>query len=269
MGSIKYSYLLGLCWSSLLAAAQPVDSLWLPVYEKASLRYFALDPLQQLLTVGTDDEVIQYTPNGQELFRYHNTVLGDLATVDAADPFNILLFFPEQQTVVLLDRTLSDRAQLDLRTTPVQNATAAARSYDNNLWVYDDFAGRLFKLSSRGEVLFTSNDLRLSEGLQHGATHILWQGNQLLLNFPERGVAVFSLQGRLLEWWALPGITDCFLDQGQFFFRQANQYAVFLPQQQVRESLSWACTQPAFYRQQLDRRYLLDEQGLLRVQTRR
>ncbi|MEL7222873.1 MAG: hypothetical protein AAGJ93_16240, partial [Bacteroidota bacterium] len=177
------------------------------VFVKSNISYFSLDPLHQLLAIEKDGALVKYDRSGQMLFKYHNTVLGEIGSIDAADPFNILLFFPAQQTIALLDRTLGDQGELDLRTTIVQNATAAARSPDNNIWVYDDYAGRLYRLSPRGEVLFTSNDFRLSEQLYQGATHIWRNGNKLLLNFPERGVAVLTLFGKLEEWWPLKDIT--------------------------------------------------------------
>jgi hypothetical protein len=238
------------------------------VFMKQDIRFFSLDPLQQLLAVDQEGALIKYDRGGKELFRYHNTILGDIGAIDAADPFNILLFFPEQQTIALLDRTLGDQGELDLRTTIVQNATAALRSHDNNIWVYDDYAGRLYMLSPRGKLLFTSNDFRLSDKLYGGATHIWRNGNRLLLNFPERGVAVLTLFGQLEEWWPLEGITDGFLLEDQFYFRQNGEYQRFLPAQQLVQKIAWPKEEaPVLYRRQLRYQYLLNKEGVLKVSS--
>ena len=164
------------------------DSLWQEAYTVMKVERFAVDPLQQLLAVDENGVLVQYNSQGQALFRYHNTTLGEDFTIDATDPFNILLFYEDQQTVILLDRTLSVRASLDLRDTEILYATAVARSHDNNLWVYDELAGRLYKLSARGDLLFTSNDFRLSENLSVGPSQIVRWEDRIVLNFPDRGL---------------------------------------------------------------------------------
>ncbi|WP_367392285.1 hypothetical protein [Lewinella sp. LCG006] len=261
-----------LLWLSflLVGKAQPADSLWQITFQKDSIVTFAVDPLQQLLAVDHQGVLTQYSPQGKALFQFHNTTLGEDFTIDATDPFNILLFYQEQQTIVLLDRTLSERATLDLRDTPVQYATAVARSHDNNLWVYDEWAGRLYRLSARGELLFTSNDFRLSEDLTDGPTQILRWGDRLALNFPQRGIALFSILGQLEAWWEITEVEDCFFQQQQLYFRQNGDYYRYFPQQQVTQILEWPepTKQPTFYREQLDRRYLLFADGTLVVESR-
>ena len=259
-----------LLWLSFLVIGktQPADSLWQITFQKDSIVTFAVDPLQQLLAVDHQGVLTQYSPQGKALFQFHNTTLGEDFTIDATDPFNILLFYQEQQTIVLLDRTLSERAILDLRDTPVQYATAVARSHDNNLWVYDELAGRLYRLSARGELLFTSNDFRLGENLIEGPTQMLRWGDRLVLIFPQRGIALFSVLGQLEEWWNITEVEDCFFQQQLFYFRQKSEYYRYFPQQQVQQALEWPDpdNKPALFREQIDRRYLLLADGTLIVE---
>ncbi len=208
--------LLFLCTPPLLVAQ---DSSWVEILQlEGQFRFFETDRLAQLYLVSERDELIKYTTDGKEQFRYHNTTLGQLASVDVADPFSPTLFYPDQQTVLQLDRTLGDRGVLDLRTTEVQNATAIARSHDNNLWVYDDYAGLLMKLSSRGEILLTSDDLRLTENLAEPAEQIVRWGERVLVYFPTRGVAVFSAFGQLQGWWQLSDCSFLHVREDQLFF---------------------------------------------------
>jgi hypothetical protein len=252
----------------VIGKAQSTDSLSHIIFQQDSIANFSVDPLQQLLTVDHKGVLTQYSPQGKALFQFHNTTLGEDFTIDATDPFNILLFYKEQQTIVLLDRTLSERATLDLRDTPVQYATAVARSHDNNLWVYDELAGRLYRLSARGEILFTSNDFRLSENLIEGPTLLLRWGDRLALNFPKRGMALFSILGQLEEWWEITEVEDCFFQQQLFYFRQNGHYYRYFPQQQVQQVLEWpdANNKPVLFREQVDRRYLLFADGRLVVE---
>lgn len=256
------------CLPIKVDAQVATDSLRQIIFQKDSIVNFAIDPLQQLLTVDYKGVLTQYSPQGKALFQYYNTTLGEDFTLDATDPFNILLFYQEQQTIVLLDRTLSERATLDLRDTPVQYATAVARSHDNNLWVYDELAGRLYRLNARGGVLFTSNDFRLSENLTEGPTQLLRWGDQLALNFPQRGIALFSILGQLEEWWNITEVEDCFFQKKLFYFRRSGNYYRYFHQQQLQQVLEWpdSANKPVLFRAQVDRRYLLFAEGKLIVE---
>lgn len=248
---------------------RPDDTLRQTVYQQDSIMYYAVDPLQQLLAVDLKGTLTQYNVQGKALFQYHNTTLGEDFTIDATDPFNILLFYQEQQTIVLLDRTLSERATLDLRDTPVQYATAVARSHDNNLWIYDELAGRLYRLNARGEVLFTSNDLRLSARLTTGPTHIFRWQDRIALNFPQKGIAIFSILGQLEEWWDLPEVEDGFFFEQQFYFRRSGDYFRYFPRQRITQPLQWpeGEEKPMLYRQLVNYQYLLFTDGRLVVEV--
>lgn len=246
------------------------DSLWQETFTVPGVEHFAVDPLQQLLTVDTDGVMVQYNPQGQALFRYHNTTLGEDFTIDATDPFNILLFYLDQQTVILLDRTLSVRASLDLRNTDILYATAVARSHDNNLWVYDELAGRLYKLSARGDLLFTSNDFRLSENLSVGPSQIVRWGDRIVLNFPDRGLALFSVLGQLQEWWPILQVEDLFFQSKTLYYRQSGSYYRKQILQDLVEVIAWPeGEQPQTFLRQLTRRYLLQPDGVLRVEVQK
>lgn len=256
----------GLLLSSLSIACQ-VDSTWKSQLILEDVARFAVDPLQQILTVGDDGVLVLHNPQGQALFRYHNTTLGEDFTIDATDPFNILLFYEDQQTVILLDRTLSERASLDLRDTEILYATAVARSHDNNLWVYDELAGRLYRLSARGDILFTSNDFRLSENLSIGPTSIIRQGDRVVLNFPDRGLALFSALGQLLEWWPIRDATHLFFHRDQLYYQQAGEDFKYHPRQGVIQQIAWPqALKPTAFFFQLNRRYLLSADHRLHIQ---
>jgi hypothetical protein len=268
-GNLQSTLFLAMLWLSLytpVLQAQPADSLGQPRQTITGVAHFAVDPLQQLLVVDSTGLLRLYDANGIPRFQYHNTTGGELTQIDASDPFNVLLFFPEQQRIVLLDRTLSDRAALDLRTTGVIYATAVGRSHDNNIWVYDEPAGKLLLLDERGDIVRTSNDLRLSEGISQGATHLLRQGQEVWLYFPERALAVFDNLGQLREWWDVPLLDDCFAYQSQLYYRHDGRYFLYSPRQQ-RSTPAFAGQQPtpALFRRQLNRWYILHADGTLQV----
>jgi len=248
--------------------AQTADTTYREVYQlRGPFHFLEVDPLGNAYVLDAKGDLLQVLPDGRVVFNYHNTVLGEPTQLDATDPFNLMLFFAEQQTVVLLDRTLSERSQLDLRTTQIQNASAVAHSHDNQLWVYDDYAGRLYKLDQQGGIRLASDDLRLAEDLTSSADRILRYQDRMLLHFPDRGICTFTFYGRLDEWWPITGVNDWQLIGVKLLLRQDSTYRYYLP-----AAASWQALDPALRKQRYtqlrllpERRYFLRPDGSLRL----
>jgi hypothetical protein len=71
---------------------------------------------------GVDDfEAIYYGVNsafikkkGEKIQQFYDVQLGDLTEVDLINPLNILLFYKDTQTVVLLDNRLNEKQRISL-----------------------------------------------------------------------------------------------------------------------------------------------------------
>ncbi len=200
---------------SLPAPAEPV--LWT---RPGHFRSLATDELGQLYAISSNYELIKYKREGEELFRYNNSTLGELSQVDAANPFGLLLFYGPMQQVVVLDRTLNLWATLDLRQPGLVNVAVAGLSRNNQVWVYDDWHYRLKLLDAQATEVLTSDDLRLSLGITAPPDELLVEGNQVLLVFRERGVAAFTNLGQFVGWLPIPaGAYALHWQQDQLFFR--------------------------------------------------
>lgn len=167
-----------------------------PAEEAETIVEIALDQLGQLYTVNQKNEVIQYRADGTEGFRYNNNTLGRLKLVDPTNPFAILLYYPDFQTIVLLDRTLNEQSRIVLSELDLIDIELVAMGNDNYIWLYDAVDIQLKKLSETGTMSFQSD--RLNQLLQQipQPTQLLALNNQLLLNDPESGILVFDQYGR-------------------------------------------------------------------------
>ena len=72
------------------------------------------DKLQNVFVVSKKGEVIKYNPKGEQLALFNEFSLGMPGHIDATNPFQILLFYPDLSTVVLLNNTLNKIAEFDL-----------------------------------------------------------------------------------------------------------------------------------------------------------
>lgn len=181
--------------------------------------YFTTDKLKRIYAVNAANELIQFDSNGKELFRYNNNTLGELAYIDTSNPFNLLLFYPEFQTIITLDRTLNPIAELNLLTTEVGDAAAVALSNDNQLWVYDVASLQLKKLNAKGEVLLSSGDLSLGLPSPPKPQQIVASADRVYLNDPTLGLIIFNNFGQYLQMVPIRGITYFQVFEQQLIYR--------------------------------------------------
>ncbi|MBX2873623.1 MAG: hypothetical protein KTR30_16025 [Saprospiraceae bacterium] len=181
--------------------------------------YFTTDKLKRIYAVNAANELIQFDSNGKELFRYNNNTLGELTYIDTSNPFNLLLFYPEFQTIITLDRTLNPIAELNLLTTEVGDPTAVALSNDNQLWIYDAASLQLKKLNAKGEVLLSSGDLSLGLPSPPEPEQIVASADRVYLNDPAKGLIIFNNFGQYLQMVPIRGITYFQVLEQQLIYR--------------------------------------------------
>jgi hypothetical protein len=101
---------------------------------------------------GVDDfEAIYYGINdafikqkGGNIQQFYDVQLGDLTEVDLINPLNILLFYKDTQTVVLLDNRLNEKQRISLnKLSPSRFFEHARLAGERRLWLHDIDQNRL------------------------------------------------------------------------------------------------------------------------------
>lgn len=188
---------------------------------------FTTDKLQNIYLLNTKNEIVKYTPTGQEQFRYPNTTLGEPTYLDATNPFNLLLYFPDYQQIVTLDRTLNLAAELNLLQLGLFQVNALGMAGDGNIWVYDEVNFRLKKIRKDGSVVLQSADLSLELRQGIRPNFLLERGQQVYLNDPEMGVLVFDVFGRYSKTLPLKGLTSFQVIGDKLIFMENDQLQSF------------------------------------------
>lgn len=216
------------CWS-ILANGQTIDSTQLDLQHRIpiSTSLFTTDRLTNVYTVTESNEIIKYNPQGQEQFRFNNNTLGELAYIDATDPFNLLLFYPDYRTVFLLDRTLNKNGEFNLFDLDVIDVPAVGISNDNNLWIYDDVKFNIKKINRNGDVLIESNNLNLVLGKSIAPNFIIERNNTLFVNAPETGILLFDLFGNYIKTIDIKNLRQFQVLGDQLIYQQDGQLLVF------------------------------------------
>ncbi len=202
---------MGILLPGILATAHAQgDSSWvqkwaIPVED---VRFFNTDRLLQSYLVTNTQDLIKYTADGVEQFRYNNRRLGSLARVDVSNAFNLLLYYPDYQTAITLDRTMNKTGEWNLPALGFLNVALVATSSDNQLWLYDTADQRLKKIGADGQVLIQSDNLLQVLGYPLQAACLLDRGNLIYLSDPVHGIMVFDALGQYHTTIPLTGVSD-------------------------------------------------------------
>jgi hypothetical protein len=128
----------------------------------------AMDNLGNLYIISSTGQIKKFNVSGDSLAVYNQVKnFGKLYSIDVTNPLKILLFYKDFSTVVILDRFLANMSSVNLRKVNILQPGAIGLSYDNNIWVFDEYDNRLKKIDEGGNKMMESADLRtfFSEGL--------------------------------------------------------------------------------------------------------
>jgi len=210
-------------------AAQDTLALHQRTELKGKFRFFTTDPIQNLYGVTDREELIKFDPRGNEQFRYNNFTLGRLGHVDATNPFSLLLYYPDFQAIVLLDRTLNQVGEINLLDLNLPEAKAIALDADNFIWVYDPVRFRLRKLDTQGATLLESENLALSLPQPPEVDLLVAKDNRIFLRDTRQGVFVMNNFGQLTQALSMEG--------NKPYFQVSNGKVLFFADGKLRQIL--------------------------------
>lgn len=193
---MKPFFTIALLFLTTLAVAQKDSSFVLLRSYAGDIVNVALDNLDNLYVVSSTGQVKKFNNQGDSVAVFNGVRnYGKLHRVDVTNPLKPLLFYKDFSTVVILDRLLSSRSSLDLRRHNVLQPTAIALSYDNNLWVFDQFDNKLKKLDEGGNLLLQTTDFRQLFSQTLSPQQIIDDNGLLYLADSTLGVFVFDNLG--------------------------------------------------------------------------
>ncbi len=206
---------------SLNAQVDSIQEVYAQILGKA--HFYTTDRLCNIYLIDNNYEMVKYTPDGKETYRYNNNRLDRPSFIDATDPFNILVFYPDYQTIILLDRTMTHTATLNFSDFDFFNVNAVAFSSDNKLWVYDELNFRLKKIDRNGKLIQESDDLGLLLDADFKPNFIVEREQKVFVNDPEVGILVFDAFGQYVKRLDFKGLTDFQVSRNLLIFRDENE----------------------------------------------
>jgi hypothetical protein len=163
-----------------------------------------VDELGNIYVVRNDNTLLRYNENGDSTGFYRSVLNGEISFVDATNPLRVLVYYPGYFKIVLLDRMLSQKNELDLRKINIANATAIASSADGNIWVYDRFNARLKKIDDQLNEIKQSNDLRQEIQTVPSPLFMTERNWKVYLSDAVKGIFVFDRYANYLNALPIP-----------------------------------------------------------------
>jgi hypothetical protein len=170
---------------------------------------FAADNFDNIYLLNSSDQIKKIDGNGDSVAVFNNVRrYGKVAQIDVSNPLRVLLYYKDFSTVVILDRLLSIRTTIDFRKQDIFQVQAVCLSYDNQIWLYDEFEHKLKKIDENGKLLFATTDFRQLFGEAFSFTSISDQDGFLYLYDKNKGVYVFDYYGALKNIFSLTGYNN-------------------------------------------------------------
>ena len=107
-------------------------------------------------------KIDKYTSQGKKIATYSNNQLGDIENIDVSNPLKNLILHKNQNTLVILDNTLSSKYNNTLNLTEANLYNTSAYTYsgiDNGIWFYDQELFQLIKIDISMNRIYESGNL--------------------------------------------------------------------------------------------------------------
>lgn len=185
-------------FTSCIANAQTDTSFKLIGSIKGDIIDFTVDNLDNIYILNSRNQIRKYDVKGDSVAIFNDVKkFGKATLIDVSNPLKVLLYYKDYGIAVFLDRVLNVVNTIDLRKQNVFQAKAIGQSYDNQVWVYDEFDSKLKKIGENGDLLLETPDFRQLLG-QAPSPHKIFDENKYVYLYDSlKGVYVFDYYGAL------------------------------------------------------------------------
>lgn len=190
------NFFLALLWLCGAFSAQAQDSCTFQCRIKMPAQYAAADVLGNLYVINGFD-IVKFDSTGRQMAKYSNNRLETPHAIDVSNPMKMLVWYDYFQTLVFLDRNMTELGRLNLIDVGLGLAVDPVMASDGNIWIYNLDTYKLLKINTLGEVLLESQPLTLlAENMANALINsagIRENGEQVFLGFDNVGIVSFDI----------------------------------------------------------------------------
>jgi len=198
--------------------AQQPDTLRFQRAIPALAAFVTSDNLSNTYLVSPENAIVKYDTLGRKVAVFTNKRLGQAAFIDASNPLKILVWYPDFQTVLWLDRTLTEMGRLSFSKLGYYSVRCVAMAFDGNIWAFDDAISKAVKLGLDGSVLQESPPLNIYFPKRFSATRIRDSGQYVCLSDPIAGLCTLDQYANLQDVHSTMRIQDFEMEGSWMFY---------------------------------------------------
>lgn len=105
-------------------------------------------------------ELKKYSADGELLSQYSNKLFGNITSIDVNNVLQILVFFKESNTLVFLDKELTEMNKpFQINEFSDTEASLVCAAAENGFWIFDELSVRLLYSNKNGRIKKKSENL--------------------------------------------------------------------------------------------------------------
>jgi hypothetical protein len=163
---------------------------------KGNITYFNVDNLDNLYLIIDNNQLKKLNANGDSVAVFNDVKkYGNPDYIDVTNPLKALLYYKNYSTVVMLDRLLAPRNNINFRKQNIFFVNNVTLSYDNYIWLFDEEEFKLKKIDEEGKLLLATTDWRMLFDTVPAPVRIIDRDNYVYLYDPAKGFYIFDYYG--------------------------------------------------------------------------
>lgn len=182
--------------------------------------FISQDKLGNLYHI-SDMEIVKLSPKMDTIQTNSIFSNGAITSLDTRNPLQLMLFYQQQQKVVLLDNTLSQTNEIKLSFFEWIDL-ACMSNRDNAFWLYSMTTQTLIKTDKNGKVISRFQNIGQLVKRDINPTQLVEYDNSVYLFDPNQGLFVFDLFGNYVKRLQLENAQNVKFYQNKVFFRVKN-----------------------------------------------
>ena len=163
--------------------------------EKTS--FISQDKLGNLYQI-SDMKIVKYSSKLDTLQSNSIFSNGTITSFDSRNPMQLILFYNQQQEIILLDNTLSQTNKIDLLFFEWIDL-ACSSNRDNSFWLYSITTQSLIKTDKTGKITNRFKNIAQLVQKNINPTQLIEYENEVYLLDPDEGLFVFDLFGNFTK----------------------------------------------------------------------
>lgn len=189
-----------------------------------NLHLVCTDNLGQVFTANASNDLVKYDKDFKVLATTNYKSLGPIRNVDVSNPFEIYVFFKEQNKVLYFDNLLNVKGQTDLEEGGYFLLNTIARSFDNKLWIFDLNDLKLKKIKKDLSVELSSGNVReFAKNENFNPEYIAEINKQVVLFNKNSGLYLFDNFANFQRFIPLPSAEQVVVWQGRLYYLEKNK----------------------------------------------